>query len=355
MRHRVLVVRLLAAAAARGGAEARIPVPNSGAQPASSRAALLQVARDGGARVVYVRGAELRVGRATSSGAWRTAAALRLPASGYALDGFVLDRAGREVVLLRLPDGTRLTLARRLASGWRLYELLGDRRSAGPSGVVVDRDGLPAVAYTLRAASSDTTLRLARFRRDGGIDTQELTSGGFPRSDIAPAAAPVVLPNGRVDVVQMYGYRGFVAAVQWSNAEGGWLGQFLYAATQSMPVGRLSAVAGADGTVYSAWSTWMTDMPVAVLATHRNGGTTTTLRRRVVLAGLGVGSDGPQLAVNRAADGGVAGLRVGRSGELVAAAGAVPVEARVADLVVAPGGARWLLLEGRNGLEARRM
>jgi hypothetical protein len=115
---------------------------------------------------------------------------------------------------------------------------------------ILDRRGRTVVAYALRLSSRKTFLRLVR----GGTNLrpQRVTRAGFPFSDVAPSAAPVLMPSGAIRVVETYGQRSS-GAIEWAPRRRDWVGQYIFASALGTPVGLVRAVA-TGGSLYSAWT-----------------------------------------------------------------------------------------------------
>ena len=143
---------------------------------------------------------------------------------------------------------------RQAGPGWAVTEL-GGRLPAGTTlgwpGLALDAHGLPAVAYTRWSRETHkSTLVLARLDRTGRVRTQQITSQGFPKSHVAPPAAPV-FRRGALHVIETYGYDGAVGTIEWGPRaqRRGWSGQFLDSGIGDFPVGPLLTAVGPAGTV----------------------------------------------------------------------------------------------------------
>src|SRR2546423_132718 len=83
--------------------------------------------------------------------------------------------------------------------------------------LALDRSGDPVVAYAIWLPSRKTYLRLVRTDASfGRLVTTRITRGGFPSTATLPGAAPVVLPSGRIRVVETY----LPAAIEWHPIPG---------------------------------------------------------------------------------------------------------------------------------------
>ncbi|HEX6702209.1 MAG TPA: hypothetical protein VF101_15885 [Gaiellaceae bacterium] len=257
----------------------------------------LAVARDGSPFVAYVRGRSLFLTTRTSG--WRSERAAVLPAAGT-VAGIAVDGSGRVAVLAEGADGRWLVLYERSGKLVRFTSLL-PRLAAGArigrAGLAFDRRGLPVVAYAEWQPSGKTFLRLVRFER-GRYRAHRVTRRGFPPSQVAPSAAPVLLPNGAVRVVEAYGAGAEgSAAIDWMPQRNDWLGQFIYSSPLAALAGGVQAVAGAAG-VYAAWTIGFPQLGklAVVLAHHGTPVETALAREDSVLAGLALGPSGPLLA-----------------------------------------------------------
>src|SRR5262249_57478515 len=94
-----------------------------------------------------------------------------------------------------------------------------------------------------------------RLNRSGRVRTQQITHEGFPKSHVAPPAAPV-FTRGALHVIETYGYDGAVGTIEWGPRaqRRGWSGQFIDSGIGDYPVGPLLTAVGPAGTVYAAWS-----------------------------------------------------------------------------------------------------
>src|SRR5207253_10317914 len=95
----------------------------------------------------------------------------------------------------------------------------------GWPGVAFDRRGRAAVAYTRwRPKSHLSQLVLARLTPR--VESKNVTTNGWPASYVAPPAAPVVMPDGSIHVVETYGYLGTVGTIEWMPTRRSWIGQY---------------------------------------------------------------------------------------------------------------------------------
>jgi hypothetical protein len=217
----------------------------------------LATTRAGRPVVAYVRGTSLAVATRIGANRWRTTR----PASvsrGSTVAALEAGAAGT-VAVVQSADARRLQLVRQAGPGWAVTELAG-RLPAGTTlgwpGLALDPNGLPAVAYTRWSRETHkSTLLLTRLDRSGRVRTQQITQQGFPKSHVAPPAAPV-FTRGALHVIETYGYDGAVGTIEWGPRaqRRGWSGQFLDSGIGDFPVGPLLTAVGPAGTVYAAWT-----------------------------------------------------------------------------------------------------
>ena len=336
---------IVAALAFAGGASAQLIAPHV-------QDGELAVAPGGKPFVAYVRGTSLRIASRAANGRWQTRWAGSV-APGSALVAFAEGKTGPVAVVLG-PDSRSLMLVQ----GQRRTQLaaaLPPGVTLGWPGLALDVRGLPVIAYTRwRQSTHESVLVLARMDKRGRLSRQNLTSGGFPGSFVAPPAAPIFV-GSRVHVIESYGLDGAVGTIEWHPRGHGWIGQFIDAGNGDYPVGPLFAAAGTHGTVYAAWTQALLgpgDLPVT-LAVHGRSIQSNFVLDRAVTTGLAVTAAGAEVA----ADEWVAADELGLPGSAVAWAGAVVGHGRkieldgwLADLAAAPHGARDLLLAGPGGL-----
>jgi hypothetical protein len=336
---------LVAALAFAGGASAQLIAPHV-------QDGELAVTPAGRPFVAYVRDSSLRIASRGTNGCWQTRGAGSV-AFGAALVAFAAGKTGPVAVLLG-PDARSLILVqahRRV----QLAAALPPGVTLGWPGLTLDGRGLPVIAYTRwRQSTHDSVLVLARMDKRGRLSRQNLTSGGFPGSFVAPPAAPIFV-GGRIHVIESYGLDGAVGTIEWHPRLHGWTGQFIDAGNGDYPVGPLFAAAGTHGTVYAAWTQALLgpgDLPVT-LAVHGRSIQSNFVLDRAITTGLAATAAGAEVA----ADEWVAADEIGLPGSNVVWAGAVMGHGRkveldgwLADLASAPRGARDLLLAGPSGL-----
>jgi hypothetical protein len=289
--------------------------------------------------VAYVADGKLTVAIRRTAG-WDARSPFVLPARDVEIDGLVISAAGLPSVLLRGRDGRWLGIARSVVSGeWRWQSIRpdGPRDLIGPAGLALDLRGRPVVAYALWHASHRTVLRLVRTDARGALRTQVVTRKGFPETPTLAGAAPVVMPNGQVRVIETF----TPAAIEWSPIPGGWIGQFLHSSALGFPTGAV-ATAVAGSTVYAAWTESFPTVgpPAVVLASHGSRAQGAVAIVNAVLAALVLTPSGPELAANRCAGESCLGL-----------VGDVGLDGLVAGYAVERGGGRELLLATPAGLD----
>jgi hypothetical protein len=164
-----------------------------------------------------------------------------------------------------------------------------------------------------------------------------VTRDGFPPSPTLPAATPVLMPSGRIHVVETYA----PAAIEWRPIPGDWEGQFLHSSALGAPTGAVTA-AVAGSTLYAAWTEAYPTLgpPAVVLAEHGTRARSAIALENAVLAGLAITPDGPELAANRCVAGSCLGLL-----------GAAGLDGVVAGFAAAPAGTRDVLLATDEGLD----
>jgi hypothetical protein len=299
----------------------------------------LAVGPDGPPRVAYVDRDVLVLATRTPTG-WTSERVARLPGAGGLVAGIAVSRAGRVAVLAEARSGRWLVLWERLRTTSLLPRLPRGAR-IGRAGLALDSRGLPVVGYAEWRASKRTFLRIVRFSR-GRYRTSGVTRGGFPPSDVPPAAAPVLLPNGAVRVVEAY-QSGGSAAIDWMPERRDWLGQFIYTSPLASLLGGISAAASPAG-VYAAWTVGFPRLgKIAIVLAHHGTPVESVLVEDAVLAGLALGPDGPMLAATQLVGDGLVAAVVrepdGTTVELDGAAAGIAPGPQV--LLVRDGGLEW--------------
>jgi hypothetical protein len=314
------------------------------------RDGMVAVAPNGTPLVAYVRGASLQIAERAAPGRWRTTRA-RAVSAGSTLVGFAAGVNG-PVALVRSADERTLVLVRRHAGTWGATQLaarLPVNTTVGWPGLTLDRRGRPLVSYTRWHRSTHrSALILARLDARGRVRSEHITAEGFPKSHVAPPAAPVIV-SGRVHVIETYGFDGAVGTIDWTRKKYTWEGQFIDAGIGDFPVGPLFAAAGPRGTVYAAWSQALlgiSALPVSLAVRGRSINSNVILDRAVT-TGLAVTSAGPEVTANEwvsADDLGLAGDATAWAGELVGHGRTIELDGWLADLAAVRSGARDLLL-----------
>jgi hypothetical protein len=261
------------------------------------------------------------------------------------------------------PGERSVSVLRRQGARWlttRLTGGLGADVTVGWPGLALAASGLPIVAYTQwHSRSLNSQLILAKIDARGAAHTQRITAGGWPKSYTPPPAAPVVVRNGSVHVVETYGVGGAVGTIEWIPRNRTWIGLYLSAGRGGFPIGPMFAATGRGSVVYAAWTeefpgSLYGGFPVT-LATHGREITEDIVSERGVTTGLAMTRNGPALAANEwvAADTWTfsvtepaavwAGTVTGRGGS--------EFDGRLAGLAAVPGsGAQDLLLSRPDGL-----
>jgi hypothetical protein len=312
----------------------------------------LAVAPDGRPFVAYVRGSVLRIVARTPAGRWRAARSAAL-APGANLVAFVVGSSGPVALVLSADQRTLV-----LVSAHRKVQLaagLPAGSSLGWPGLTLDGRGLPVVAYTRwRHATRESVLVLARSDARGRFRSQYVTSEGFPRSFVAPPAAPVLV-RGRVHVIESYGFDGTVGTIEWRPQRRTWTGQVLDGGVGDYPIGPLLAVTGAGGTVYAAWTQALlgTGESPITLATRGKRIDSDFVLDRAVTTGLAATRAGPEIAADEwvgADELGLGGNSVSWAGVLVGHGRTIELDGWLGDVAAAPRGARDVLVARPGGL-----
>ena len=318
---------------------------------------MLATTRAGRPVVAYVRGTSLPVATRIAAHRWRIARAASVT-RGSTVVGLETGVAGT-MVLAQSADARRLLLVRQAGPGWRATDLAGHLPAGttlGPPGLALDPQGLPAVAYTRwRVDTHKSVLVLVRVDRGGRARAQQITSQGFPKSHVAPPAAPL-FTRGTLHVVETYGYDGAVGTIEWGpKRRRGWSGQFLDSGIGDFPVGPLLTAVGPAGTVYAAWTEALLgtgEYPVVLAANGKTIESDMVLTRALTTS-LAAPASGVVVGANEWVTAAELGLERGG----VTWAGAVTSRGRkteldgwLAGLAYGPGGSRDLLLALPRGL-----
>jgi hypothetical protein len=315
---------------------------------------MLAVGPSGTPFVGYVRGSSLMVASRASSGRWHTDRA-RSIAPGSTLVDLAAGVKG-PVALVQGANDRTLVLVRRSSRGWRATRLarqLPPGLSLGWPGLVLDRRGLPAVAYTRwNPLTRRSGLMLVHLDPRGRVRSEHVTALGFPQSDVAPPARPVIV-GGKMHVIETYGYGGLVGTIDWYRRNHTWEGLFLDAVRAEFPVGPLFAAVGPRGTLYAAWSeSLIGDLPVSLAVRGREVRADFILDRALT-TGLAATPAGPEVAANEwvaSEELGLPGEAQVWAGQLVGHRRTIGLDGWIAGLSAGPGGSRELLLGRAGGL-----
>jgi hypothetical protein len=209
----------------------------------------------------------------------------------------------------------------------------------GPAGLALDDRLRPVVASASRSLRQSTLLRLIRL---GGrrVSSLHVTREGFPRSLDVPAAMPVLLPDRRLHVVEIFGVTHSVQGIEWGREGDAWWGQVLGIGIFERTVGPVRALVDARGTLWSAWTAVGLGKNLVVLASRRGAHEQSRLFEDASLAALALGPSGPEVAVNGRR--GARILQAGRTG--------VTLDGTVADFAVDTKGRRNVLLSRGGSL-----
>jgi hypothetical protein len=322
---------------------------------------MIAVTPTGKPLVGFVQGQELVIAERTGRARWTQQRVMRV-SKGSRLAALKAGAAGAVAVVIG-PGDRSLSVLHRKGDHWLRTSLEGTLRSdlsVGWPGLTLDRAGLPVVAYTRwHSRSLFSQLILDRVEAGGKVHAQRVTAGGWPKSYTPPPAAPVIVRDGSVHVVETYGVSGAVGTIEWIPRSHTWIGLYLSAGRGGFPVGPIFATPGRGSTVYAAWTeefpgSLYGGFPVT-LATHGREITEDILSERGVTTGLAMTPYGPELASDEwvaadifsfsfpAPEAVWAGTVTGRSGS--------EVDGRLAGLAAVPrSGARDLLLARSDGL-----
>lgn len=342
MRRLALAALVFAALTAPGLARAELIPGTAGAQDS-----LLAIRSDGTPLVAYVA-SDNSVVLATRSaaGSW-SGQPIAMPklTSPPAIVGLAQTATGT-ALLTEATNGSRLVLAEQRNGVWtsRVVANAPVAGALGFGGLTTDLAGRPVIAYASLVSTHKSALKLVRENAAGTLSTEAVTKLGFPPSSDLPTVAPVVLPTGKVRIVEAYSG----ATIEWYRAKNGkWMGQFLFANGLAEPAGVARAVPNPAGDAWSAWTELYTSAGEShvVLAQNTNADHTTVLDTHAFLVGLVSTSAGPEVAADDYVD--LLGARTVYAG-VVLSAGGTPVELD-GDLegyaVDAAGGRQYLLLD----------
>jgi hypothetical protein len=353
MRWFLVVTAVVLAVAGSASAELVARVPDG----------MIAVAPSGTPLVGFVRGQQFVIAERTGRERWRQQPVTQV-STGSRIAAFKAGPAGPVAVVIG-PNDRSLFVLKRNGKGWRktpLVTRLGGDLSLGWPGLTLDRTGLPVVAYTRwHSRSLFSQLILTRIDARGKPRTQRVTARGWPKSYTPPPAAPVIVRDGTVHVVESYGVSGAVGTIEWIPRSHTWIGLYLSAGRGGYPIGPLFAVPGRGSIVYAAWTeefpgSLFGGFPVT-LATHGREITENIVSERGVTTGLAMTPHGPVLAANEwvaadnfsfafpAADAVWAGTVTGRGGSemdgRLAGVAAVPRSSMEDLLLSRPDGLFW--------------
>ena len=319
---------------------------------------LLAVNPRGRPLVGYMRGGDLVIAQRIGPNRWRRERVARF-AKGSTLAALAAGVAGPVAAIVG-PTERNIIIVRRRGRRWLKMSLtgrLGLGFVVGWPGVALDRRGLPIVAYTRwRPRTSDSYLILAKISARGKLHTQRITAAGFPESYSAPPAAPVVLRNGAVHVVETYGIGGVVGTIEWMPTGKTWTGLFLSAGSGGFPIGPMFALLGGRGSVlYTAWSeasVAMGNFPVTIAARGRAATTEDIVSERGITTGLVLTRNGPAAATNEWLSGDEFGFPTADAvwAGRVTGVGGSEFDGRIAGLATVPGSNAEDLLLIKGGM-----
>lgn len=265
---------------------------------------MIAVTPRGAPLVGFVREQQLVIAQRAGGERWVQRRAARVP-RGSRLAAFTAGVAGPVAVVIG-PGDRSLIVFRRPGKRWQktvLIRRLGADASVGWPGLTLARSGLPVVAYARwYSRSLFSQLFLAKIDQRGRAHTQRVTTGGWPKSYTPPPAAPVVVADGSVHVVESYGVSGAVGTIEWMPRGHTWIGLYLSAGRGGFPIGPLFAAPGRGGVVYAAWTeefpgSLYGGFPVT-LATHGREIREDVVSERGVTTGLAMTRNGPVVAAN---------------------------------------------------------
>ncbi len=346
VRRLALGVALIAACAAPGLARAELIPGTSGAQDS-----LLAIRNDGTPLVAYVAADNsLVLATRSAAGTW-TSQPLALPAlsARSAIVGLAETAAGT-AVLAEATNGSRLVLVEQRNGAWttRVIANAPVAGALGFGGLAIDLAGRPVVAYASLVSTRKTALKLVRENAAGKLSSEAITKLGFPSSSDLPTVAPVVLPSGKLRIVEAYSG----ATIEWSRGKNGkWTGQFMFANSLAEPAGVARAVPNPAG---DAWSTWTELYPTAgeshvILGQNTSGDHTTVLDTHAFVVGLSGTPSGPEVAADDYVD--LLGARTVYAGLVLSTAGTpVELDGNLEGYAVEPGGGRQYLILDPTGV-----
>ncbi|HEY5057779.1 MAG TPA: hypothetical protein VII51_02065 [Gaiellaceae bacterium] len=346
MTRAALVAVVASALLVPGLARAELVPGSQGAQDA-----LLAVAPDGSPRVAFVAvDGSLQVATRAADGTWAAQALAGLLGPRALIVGFKVAANGGADLLAEDPKGSWLALAEQQGVSWRVRTVATAPRGGllGFGGLALDSSGRPLVAYTYELGSQRSWLRLVHEDAAGRLVGERVTRDGFPSSEALPSAAPVVLPNGAVRVLETYDF----ATIEWARTKDhkDWVGQFIYGTQIGGPAGIVQAAA-VTGAVWSAWTELFPSFGESqlLLTVHGHGETTTILSHHAFLVALALSPTGPEVAGDDYVD--LAGARTAYAGIVSDVAGATTeLDGDLYGYALDPLGGRQYLLLDENGL-----
>jgi hypothetical protein len=346
VRRLALAAAVLAAFAAPGLARAELTPGSTGAQDS-----LLAIRSDGTPLVAYVAADNsIVLASRNAAGTW-TAQPVAMPklSASPAIVGLAQTATGT-ALLAEATDGSRLLLAEQRNGVWttRVIANAPVAGALGFGGLAIDLAGRPVIAYASLVSTRKSALRLVRENAAGKLTSEAITKLGFPSSSDLPTVAPVVLPSGKVRVVEAYSG----ATIEWYRAKNGkWMGQFLFANSLAQPAGIARAVPNPAG---DAWSTWTELYPSAgeshvILAQNTNADHATILDTHAFVVGLANTPTGPEVAGDDYVD--LLGARTVYAGLVLAASGTpVELDGNLEGYAVEPGSGRQYLILDATGV-----
>jgi hypothetical protein len=346
VRRLALAAAVIAALAAPGLAQAEFVPGSTGAQDS-----LLAIRSDGSPLVAYVAAdGSVALAARGADGTWTTQA-VPMPSLSARPAIVGLAQTSFGTALLAEPtNGSRLVLAEQRNGSWtsRVIANAPVAGALGFGGLAIDLAGRPVVAYASLVSSRKSSLRLVRENAAGKLTSEAITKLGFPPSSDLPTVAPVVLPTGKVRIVEAY----TGATIEWSRGKTGkWIGQFIFANSLAQPAGVARAVPNPAG---DAWSTWTELYPSAgeshvILAQNANANHTTILDTHAFVVGLANTTAGPEVAADDYVD--LLGARTVYAGLVLSATGTpVELDGNLEGYAVEPGGGRQYLILDASGV-----
>jgi hypothetical protein len=346
VRRLALAAAVFAVFAGPGLARAESIPGSTGAQDS-----LLAIRSDGSPLVAYVApDNSVVVASRSAAGTWTTQPVAMPPlTSPPAVVGLAQTSTGA-ALLAEATNGSRLVLAEQRKGTWtsRVIANAPVAGALGFGGLAIDLAGRPVIAYASLVSTRKTTLKLVRENAAGKLSTEAITKLGFPSSTDLPTVAPVVLPSGRVRIVEAY----TGATIEWYRAKSGkWTGQFIFANALAQPAGVARALPNAAG---DAWSTWTELYPSAgeshvLLAQNTNADHTTILDTHAFVVGLANTSAGPEVAADDYVD--LLGARTVYAGVILSTSGSpVELDGNLEGYAVEAGGGRQYLLLDAAGV-----